>query len=59
MDGRLARNYIMEGKYRLANMVMKIRIDPLDKLDILFSKYIRLRDKVCQRCDVDNMSKLW
>ena len=26
---------------------MKIR---LDKLDILFSKYIRLRDKVCQRC---------
>ena len=22
----------------------------LDKLDILFSKYIRLRDKVCQRC---------
>lgn len=26
---------------------MKIRIDPLDKL---FSRYIRLRDKVCQRC---------
>ena len=26
---------------------MKIRIDPLDKL---FSEYIRLRDKVCQRC---------
>ncbi len=26
---------------------MKIKIDPLDKL---FSTYIRLRDKVCQRC---------
>lgn len=26
---------------------MHIRIDPLDKL---FSRYIRLRDKVCQRC---------
>ena len=26
---------------------MRIRID---KLDVLFSKYIRLRDKVCQRC---------
>ena len=26
---------------------MKIRVDPLDKL---FSQYIKLRDKVCQRC---------
>ncbi len=26
---------------------MKIRIDPLDQL---FSRFIRLRDKVCQRC---------
>ena len=26
---------------------MKIRID---KLDVLFSRFIRLRDKVCQRC---------
>ena len=26
---------------------MKIRIDPLDKL---FSQYIHLRDKTCQRC---------
>lgn len=30
---------------------MKIRIDPLDKL---FSEYIRLRDKVCQRCGKAN-----
>ena len=26
---------------------MRIKVD---KLDILFSKYIRLRDRVCQRC---------
>ena len=26
---------------------MKIKLEPLDKL---FSQYIRLRDKVCQRC---------
>ncbi len=26
---------------------MKVRIEPLDKI---FSSYIRLRDKVCQRC---------
>ena len=28
-------------------MVLKIKIDPLD---VLFSRFIRLRDKVCQRC---------
>jgi len=32
---------------------MKIRIDPLDKL---FSKFIRLRDKVCQRCGGTNIA---
>jgi hypothetical protein len=30
---------------------LKIRIDPLDAL---FSRYIRLRDKVCQRCGNGN-----
>jgi hypothetical protein len=30
---------------------MKIRID---KLDVLFSKYIRARDKVCKRCGNGN-----
>ena len=32
---------------------MKIRID---KLDVLFSKFIRLRDKVCQRCGGANIA---
>ena len=44
MDGRLARNYIMEGKYRLANMAMKIKMTETywqDNTRIVYNKDCR------------------